>query len=154
MRLLLFGYGNDLRGDDGFGPVVAERFSAEAEKRLGTGTAYSLGVITGIQLLPEHADDIADADRVVFVDAAVDIDPGTIREYRVEPDDAEVPPLGHQHGPGGLLAYARALYDARPEAHVVSVGALTFETGEPLSEPVAAAIDEVLERITRLFADP
>jgi hydrogenase maturation protease len=63
-KLLVIGYGNTLRGDDGVGPRVAE-----AVERLQLP-----GVRTLIcqQLSPEHAEMISQAERVVFVDAAVD----------------------------------------------------------------------------------
>ena len=60
---LVIGYGNTLRGDDGIGPAVAEAVAA-----LGLP---GVRVIVAHQLTPELAADLADAQLVVFVDAAV-----------------------------------------------------------------------------------
>ena len=62
--LLVIGYGNTLRGDDGVGPKVAE--AVEALQLPGVRTLVCQ------QLSPEHAEPISRARVVVFVDAAVD----------------------------------------------------------------------------------
>ena len=62
--LLVIGYGNTLRGDDGVGPRVAE----------AVGELNLPGVHTLIcpLLTPELANPISRAGKVIFVDAAVD----------------------------------------------------------------------------------
>src|SRR5687767_15002380 len=69
-KLLVIGYGNTLRRDDGVGPRVAET----------VGALRLPGVRTLVcqQLSPEHAEPISQADAVVFVDAAVDA-PGEVQ---------------------------------------------------------------------------
>src|SRR5262245_41264787 len=61
--VLVIGYGNTLRGEDGIGPAVAEEVAARG--------LPGVRVIVAHQLTPELAADIADARLVVFVDAAV-----------------------------------------------------------------------------------
>lgn len=60
---LVIGYGNELRGDDGVGPKVAE--AVEAWKLAG------VSVLALRQLTPELAADLAVVRRVIFVDAAL-----------------------------------------------------------------------------------
>ncbi len=63
--VLVIGYGNELRGDDGIGPhVVSELAALELP-----------GVLTRIvhQLLPELAAELADTCLVIFVDAQLRI---------------------------------------------------------------------------------
>ena len=62
--LLVVGYGNELRCDDGVGPKVA---AALQEMKLP-----GVRTITCHQLTPELAEPVSQARRVVFVDAAVD----------------------------------------------------------------------------------
>ena len=77
--LLVIGYGNTLRGDDGVGPRVAEAVAAMALPGVRTLGCH--------QLAPEHAEAISRADRVVFVDAAVDA-AKKVQFRRLEPNGA------------------------------------------------------------------
>jgi len=98
MRLVV-GYGNALRRDDG----VALRVAA-AVASLGLAGVH---VETAHELLPELAELVARAERVVFVDAAVDATGVKVR--RVEPAAARAA-LTHTAGPGGIVALAAAKY--------------------------------------------
>ena len=62
--LLIIGYGNTLRRDDGVGPKVAEAVAALALPGV-RALAYPL-------LTPELAEAVSQARVVIFVDAAVD----------------------------------------------------------------------------------
>ena len=97
---LVIGYGNSLRGDDGIGPGVAGA--------LAKGDPIDRAqVIVCHQLTPELAECIAAADLVVFIDAAVNIDPGTVAVREVL--DASPPSSGlfHSATPAALLGLAR-----------------------------------------------
>jgi hypothetical protein len=61
-RVVLLGIGNELRGDDGAGPRVA--------RALGGRVPWDLRAVHG--LTPELADDLADCDLALFVDAHAD----------------------------------------------------------------------------------
>ena len=67
--LLVIGYGNTLRRDDGVGPHVAEAIAALA--------LPGVEALVCPLLTPELAEAIARARRVVFVDAMVTAPPGT-----------------------------------------------------------------------------
>src|SRR5262249_51109422 len=74
-RLLVIGYGNELRGDDGVGPAAARAVAAWAEP--------CVQAIATHQLTPELADAIAGAEEVVFVDARIGA--GEVVLHRVTP---------------------------------------------------------------------
>ena len=59
--ILVIGYGNELRGDDGIGPRVAEAIAAAHHP--------GVRVVSCFQLVPELAADLAKARLAVFVDA-------------------------------------------------------------------------------------
>lgn len=61
--ILVFGWGNPSRGDDALGPLFVERIAA-----LGLPDVECL---TDFQLQVEHALDLVDRQRVLFVDASV-----------------------------------------------------------------------------------
>ena len=144
--VLVIGYGNSLRGDDGIGPRVAQL--AAADPRIA-GAA----VLAVHQLTPELALDISAARLVVLVDATTDVAPGAVVVHQVDPDGgADGGATSHHVGPGVLLALARDLYGTAPETHVVSVGVAAMETGEGLSAKVAAAATEAMEAVVGLVA--
>ena len=146
-RVLVIGYGNTLRGDDAVGPILAERLRGELR-------AESILVLTCHQLTPELAADVAACDRVVFLDASVDIPAGEIqsRPLTSAAAAAGTAPLIHTLGPEPLLALTRLVYGRQPQAFLVSVGGLRFDFGDALlSPPVAAAIEPALQQIRELI---
>ncbi len=106
MKTLIIGNGNTLRGDDDVGPRVAETVAALALP----------GVCTLVcpQLSPEHADPIAQARTVIFVDAAVDA-PGKVQLRKIEPADTSQL-MAHAADPRTMLALARDVFGRAPEA--------------------------------------
>jgi hydrogenase maturation protease len=120
MSTLIIGYGNTLRGDDGVGPRVAE-----------TVAGLQLpGVHTLVcpQLSPEHAEPMARARMVIFVDAAVDA-PREMQRRRLEP--AETTQLmAHAADPRTLLALARDVFGRAPEAWLLTIPVETLEFSE------------------------
>ena len=102
--LLVIGYRNTLRGDDGVGPRVAE----------SVGNLRLPGVRTLIcqQLSPEHAAPIAQADKVIFVDAAVDA-PREVQFRELSPGDASQL-MAHAADPRTMLALPRDVFGRGP----------------------------------------
>ena len=124
--VLLIGYGNPLRGDDGIGWVVAEKM-VERE------TAVSLHTITQHQLLPEHAEPISQAKLVIFVDAAVGEISGTIHCEPLQPIPPQPGAFTHHLTPSGLLAMARDVFNHCPPAFLFTITGADFEFNEEIS---------------------
>jgi hydrogenase maturation protease len=139
-RGLVIGYGNPLRGDDGFGWTVARKLADESANDGATR------VIAAHQLTPELAEPVSEADLVIFVDASRDGEPGAWSAKEIAPSPTESA-LGHQFDAAGLLACAREIYAACPRAILVSVGADSFDCRETLSSRVAAVVPDVLRYI-------
>src|SRR6516162_7751336 len=76
--VLVIGYGNTLRGDDGVGPRVAE---AIGNLRLPGVRALICPLLT-----PELADPISRVEKVIFVDAAVDA-PDQVQWRELQPKE-------------------------------------------------------------------
>jgi hydrogenase maturation protease len=148
--VLVIGYGNPLRGDDGVGPAVAAAVAADPR---GAGAR----VLALHQLTPELAVDLAGARLAIFVDATVEAGPGQVVTRRPA---AGVPavagggagPSSHHVGIDALIVLARELYGSAPEVAVVSVGVADLETGDRLSAAVAAAVPAAVEAVLALIA--
>ena len=139
-RLLVIGYGNELRGDDAAGPRAARAVAA-----------WQLPGVEGVaahQLTPELAERIGEAERVVFVDAGQD---DVVLTRPIGPGQAARVP-GHTGEPRELLALAEALYGRCPEAWLVTVPAPELGFGEGLSAAAADSLAEALRQIRILAA--
>ena len=142
-RTLIVGYGNPLRSDDGVGQAVARAF-------VGDGAIDGIEAIACHQLTPEFAELFAAAERVVLVDATACGEAGGVSVMALQAGPGRPSRLGHHVEPSELLAMAQALYGRAPEAYLVTVGAGSLELGEFLSQPVAAALPDVIATVRRL----
>lgn len=139
-ELLVIGYGNTLRGDDGVGPRVAE--AVEALRLPGVRT------FTCQQLSPEHAELIARAGRVVFVDAAVDA-PREVQLRPLAPNESSQL-MAHAADPRTMLALARDVFGHAPKAWWLTIPAVNLEFGESLSPAAERGCHEAVEKIRAL----
>jgi hydrogenase maturation protease len=145
---LIIGYGNPLRGDDGFGWHAAMRL-------LDLIHDAGIEILAVHQLTPELMDPISRARRVIFIDAAVGEDAGKLTVATLETTGGPVPAFTHFATPAALLEGARSLYGARPEALLITVVGLDFEIGEELSEPVRVALESLATtKMRELLAGP
>jgi hydrogenase maturation protease len=134
MKLLIIGYGNPLRGDDAFGYRAAERIP---------------GAIAVHQLTPELMDPIAQADRVLFLDATTEGAPGEARRRKILPQ-LDGPAFTHHATPESLLAGAKILYGRSPEAEIITICGENFSLGAELSPAVEAALLRVSTSLRRI----
>ncbi len=146
MKTLLIGYGNTLRGDDAIGPVVAERI----ERALPAGQT-DVTVMICHQLTPELAEDIAQFDRVIFIDAAENLPPGEVRCVDLTDTTASPGETSHAVDPAWLLHTARILYGHAPQAHAVMIGGADFGLVEGLTDPAKAGVEQAVARIDELL---
>ena len=110
-RVLVIGYGNPARGDDGLGPALADRLEQLALPGVTVDADYQLAI--------EHAALAAEHDIVVFADAAAGGDaPFTF---------APLAPAGgesfstHAVTPGQVLELAASCFGATPAGYVLAI---------------------------------
>jgi hydrogenase maturation protease len=138
--LLVIGYGNTLRSDDGVGPKVAE--AVEALHWSGVRTLVCQ------QLSPEHADPISKSCTVIFVDAAVDA-PEQVQFRKLEPNGSSQL-MAHAADPRTMLALARDVFGHSPEAWWLTIPAVQLDFGEKFSPTTEAGFHEALRHIQSL----
>ena len=148
-RPLVIGFGNSLRGDDGVGRFVAEVVAAD--------TRFSGADVLAVhQLTPDLAADVAQASRLVLVDASSVAAPGTIAVSEMCTDDRSADAgtaMTHHLDVSALLGLARRLYGEAPSAAVVSVGVGSTELGGRFTPEVVSAVPAVVETVARLCAE-
>lgn len=141
-RILVLGYGNPGRRDDGLGPAAAAALEA---RRLAGVTVES-----DYQLTVEDAADVATHDVVVFVDAACQ-GPEPFAFRRVVPGDG-MSFSSHSASPEGVLGLAGDLFGAHPEGYVLGIRGYEFnEFGEGLSERARANLAAALAFVEPLI---
>jgi hydrogenase maturation protease len=154
-RLLVAGVGNELMGDDGFGIVAAQRC---LDVDLGSDVRVVQSGIAGIGLVQDLMDGY---DLVVVLDAVDRASPpGTVHVLELSTPDIgtmsdqdrwELLTDMHYTVPSRVMILARALGVLPPRAYLVGCQPRSIELGEGLSAPVAAAVDEAVERTRELL---
>jgi len=132
IRILVIGIGNSLREDDGAGCLVAETLAQRADNRFRCLTVQ--------QLTADLVTDLESAERVIFIDASVNHPPGKIEVSNLSPDGGISACNSHDLTPRDLLTICRTLNGSAPQAVLYEIGGHSFDYGESLSEPVAAAV--------------
>lgn len=143
-RVLVIGYGNPGRLDDGLGPALAQRLAATAPPDVTVDADYQLTV--------EDAAAIAEHDVVVFVDAAVK---GTEPFYfRPVTPSAEVSFTSHSISPASLLGLVRDVFRRDTRGYVLGIRGYEFnEFGERLSPRAAVNLERARDFLDRLLRE-
>lgn len=134
--ILVFGWGNPSRGDDALGPLIVERIEA-----LGLPQVECL---TDFQLQVEHALDLQDRERILFVDASLKAEaPFTVS--RLSPArDATF--STHAITPESVMQVYVDLHDNEPPpCHLLAIRGESFELGEALTGTASRHLDAALE---------
>lgn len=143
-NILVIGYGNVLRSDDGLGVHAAhaleESFRSRAEVR----------VIAAHQLTPEMAEDVSEARFVLFLDCAVGETPGEIVETLLAPWNGPAG-ISHHVTPGALLEAAEQLYGEAPTAISLTVSGVWFDVGTRMSPTVQQRLPELVTRARQVI---
>ena len=149
MRTLVAGFGNVLRGDDGFGVEVIRQLR-EGERRpdvelMEVGTA-------GIQLAQEL---LTPYERLIIVDAMTrGGPPGSVYVTEVQGVESAGDIDMHVAVPSRALAVAKALGGLPPEVFIVGCEpAEVDELTTDLTPEVRAAVDTALDHIRRLLGN-
>ncbi len=138
-------FGNELHGDDGFGPAIHRRL---AELTLPPGVRALRADVGGLAALGCFEN----CRRAIVVDALAGFGPpGSL--HLLDPDDI-APESGAQHGQGlrGLLRLLPAAIASPPQVQVVGVEMAAMQPFSPgLSEVVAARLDAAVEQVQALI---
>jgi hydrogenase maturation protease len=166
-QILIVGYGNPLRGDDGVGWHIAcylagwdtpgiER-AARGEKRSHPLSrpdfSPQVAIVPCHQLMPELADMVSQSRLVIFIDACQGTPAGAVSCKRVAAAEHQVKEVGifsHHFTPALLLTWTEQLYGSYPEGMVISVNGESFEYSEHVSLAVLEAVPVVLECVDKL----
>lgn len=138
-KILVLGYGNPGRGDDGLGPALAERIESLDLAGVTVDAAYQLNI--------EDAAAVADHDMVVLVDAAVKgSEPFSVR--RVTPA-ADITFTSHLVSAESILAISQDSFGKVPECWLIGIRGYEFDLYEVISEKAERNLAAAFSFITR-----
>ena len=159
-RMLVIGYGNRDRGDDGVAFHVINALRRElGQEPLGeeeTGLCQlgcQIDSAFVLQLAPEWAEVAADYERLVFVDAHVHPDADSLCCAPVQPE-CTTAAFTHHMTPAMFLSVLQALYHRQPAGWMVSIRGHRFDFERELSDAAAAQVTMAVEQILRLKREP
>jgi hydrogenase maturation protease len=130
-RVLVYGYGNPGRQDDGLGAALVERLEEARLPGVDLECNYQLNI--------EDADTVSCYDSVIFVDASREgQEPYSF--YRIEPA-SEIAFTTHAMSPEAVLALCQDIYGSSPDAYVLAIPGYKWEMAEGLTEKAAINLD-------------
>ncbi len=152
-RILLLGYGNLDRQDDGVAWHILRRVAEKLGAQLPAVPEQYLYQVTSaitigfaLHLIPEHAEWLSQVDRVIFIDAHTGSIPQEISfsllEARFEPS-----PFTHHLTPATCLALCAALFQKVPQAALLSVRGYDFNFSQSLSPAATQLLEPAVERV-------
>jgi hydrogenase maturation protease len=136
-RVLVLGYGNPGREDDGLGPAFAAAIQHTGTQRVTVCDNY--------QLVIEDALSVADADIVWFVDAS--------RTATAPYEITRLTPAHHTSftthlvQPEVILALAQTYYGKSPEAYLLGIRGYSFEFREGLTADASRNLRHALDAL-------
>lgn len=137
MNILVIGYGNPGRLDDGLGPALARRIEALGLPGVTVDSDYQLTV--------EDAAEVARYDAVIFADAD-DGGPEPFWMKRAMPAEDGLSFSSHSCRPEAVLALAGELFSSSVQGWLLGIRGYEFnEFGEGLSPHAAANLDQAAE---------
>ena len=122
-RMLVYGYGNPGRQDDGLGPALVARLEEERIPGVTTDCNYQLQI--------EDAAAVSEHDAVIFVDASL-VGGEPFSFTGLEPSN-DITFTTHTMSPASVLALCHELYRKSVRAYLLAIRGYEWEFVEGLS---------------------
>jgi hydrogenase maturation protease len=128
--VLVIGFGNPGRGDDGAGPELIDHLGQFID---GTPWADQVETMVCFQLMIEHAESLNHRSMVVFVDASEVAEPPCHVSRVVPQRDRSY--TSHELSPAALLdIQQRAFCESPEDAWLLEIPGRVFGLGQPMSD--------------------
>jgi len=142
--ILVFGWGNPSRGDDALGPLFIDHIAALQ--------LPGVECLTDFQLQVEHALDLENRKRILFIDASIDATAPFAVTVLEAARDASF--TTHAMTPEAVMHVYVELHDeAPPPCTLLAIRGERFELGEAISPAAANHLDAALAWAKTWLAD-
>lgn len=143
-QVLVYGFGNPGRQDDGLGPEIVRRLELEHLPGVVTDSNYQLNI--------EDAVAVAESDAVIFVDAALHLDE-SFAFCRLTPS-SEITFTTHAMSPESVLALCEDIYGKIPPAYILAVKGYEWEMATPMTDEAKENLEKAYSFIRELLMRP
>jgi len=141
--IIVYGFGNPGRQDDGLGPFLIEKLEAESISGIVVDSNYQLNI--------EDAYDISQGKAVIFVDASIDCkEPFSFEKLTAA---QEIRFTTHAISPQSVLALCQDLYDRDVPAYILAIRGYEWEFSEPMTRKAEKNLDEAFIFIKKKLAE-
>ncbi len=140
-QILLIGYGNPGRLDDGLGPALAAKVENASIEGITVDSDYQLSV--------ENAFDLSQCEVVIFADASVKgKEPFFFKKIQSR---SPISLSSHSVSPEAVLFFAETMFKAKTRAYVLGIRGYEFnDFEERLSERAKNNLDEAFKFILKM----
>jgi hydrogenase maturation protease len=154
-KTLILGYGNIDRQDDGVAwhtmAGIASFFCDETPEPDGEyhhSTIPAMDYLFVLQLAPEISEELAQYDRICFIDAHTGAIPQPV-EFAAISCEFQTSPFTHHLTPQTLLELTKSLYHSEPEAMLLSIRGYQFGFSQKLSRQTRAHIKKAITMVSQ-----
>ena len=148
LQILVYGYGNPGRQDDGLGNYFVEKVKAWA----GENGLSNLSFDSNYQLNIEDAAEISDKDIVIFVDASTE-DIESFEFEEITPD-ANVEFSMHAVSASYVVHLCRDIYQKTPKSFLLHIKGYEWEFMEGITAKALINFENAFEYIKSMLNDP
>lgn len=145
MKVLVYGYGNPGREDDGLGIAFTEKLEKWAEQNELEHFYFDMNY----QLNIEDAFEISDYDAVLFVDASTEL----IEDFiisEVEPSD-KVNFTMHSASPSYISHLCKQIYNVEPLIYLIHIKGYKWSMKEGMSEKALSNLNQAVTHMQKLL---
>lgn len=144
---LVIAVGNPSRGDDALGPALLQRLRDWVSQ---SGQHERIELLEDFQLQVEHAADLQDRERVLFLDAGMNTPPPYTLD-RIHPHGG-VALLSHSLPPEDVLTtYVQVFQRQPPPSFLLCISGAAFELGASLSRHAAQNLESAYAVVIQLM---
>jgi hydrogenase maturation protease len=145
--MLIYGYGNPGRQDDGLGVMLAEKL----EKWSAENGLDHIHVDTNYQLNIEDAAEIANYGVVIFADASKE-DIGHFSFTRLEPSGKSEFTM-HAVSPGFILHLCNKVFNCDPETYLIHIRGQEWEFMENMTDSASKNLNMAMEYLKKFILE-
>ncbi len=147
--LLIYGYGNPGRQDDGLGNAMIERL----EEFIAQEKINNVKLDSNYQLNIEDALEMNGNDFVLFVDASLEEEVEDFSLSPVQPSK-KVEFTMHSTSPGFILNLCRELYGSAPQTYLLHIKGYSWDLKEDLTEGARQNLDKAFHFVKKVVFEP
>lgn len=148
-QILIIGYGNTSRQDDGIAPELIKRVEGFLLKQ----NISNVQLMSNSQLNLEDAYSISGKDIVFFVDASAE----NIKDFIITPvipTDSGSGYSLHTVSPGFILKLCQNIYNKKPSVYLVHIKGYEWEIKEGLSNKAEKNLNKAIILLQELIINP